>query len=87
VYSVNFTNWGEPLLNKHLPDMIEYCKNVKHIPFVKFDTNFNVPLLKEFIDRLLSSGLDMLSVSMDGATQETMRSIEGVGILREWLVI
>ncbi|MEM1510105.1 MAG: hypothetical protein QXR45_13245 [Candidatus Bathyarchaeia archaeon] len=43
VYSVNFTNWG-PLLNKRLPEIIEYCKKVKRIPFVKFNTNLNTTL-------------------------------------------
>lgn len=30
VISVNFTNWGEPLLNRDLDRMIRYCKKVKN---------------------------------------------------------
>jgi MoaA/NifB/PqqE/SkfB family radical SAM enzyme len=83
VYSVNFTNWGEPLLNKHLAKMIMYCKRVKHIPFVRFDTNLNVTLTESEWERLLLSGLDMLSVSIDGVTQETYEKYRRGGNLEK----
>jgi len=83
VISVNFSNWGEPLLNRHLPEMIEYCKKVKYIPFVKFDTNLNVVLTKNTARRLLLSGLDLLSVSIDGVTQETYEKYRRGGDLRK----
>lgn len=71
VYSVDFTNWDKPPLNKRLPEMIEYCKKVKHISFVKFDTNLNITLTERDAERLLLSGLGMFGVFMDGITQET----------------
>ena len=67
---VNFTNWGEPLLNKNLYRMITYCKKVKHIPLVRFDTNLTVKLTDNEWEKLLTSGLDVLTASIDGLTQE-----------------
>ena len=71
VISVNFTNWGEPLLNRDLPKMVKYCKKVKLIPLVRFDTNLNVDLDEKFCDEILLSGLDILSISIDGVSQKT----------------
>lgn len=85
VYSVNFTNWGEPLLNKHLADIIRYCKEAKHIPFVKFDTNLNVLKTEGDALKLLLSGLDELSVSIDGITQETYEKYRKGGDLKRVL--
>ena len=84
-YSVTFTNWGEPLLNKHLVEMIKYCKKVKHIPFVRFDTNLNIVLTERSAESLLLSGLDMLSVSIDGVTQETYEKYRKGGDLKKVL--
>ena len=61
-------NWGEPLLNKKLYDMIKYAKKKKI--FINISTNgtfLNENNVKEIVD----SGLDEMIVSVDGATQET----------------
>jgi MoaA/NifB/PqqE/SkfB family radical SAM enzyme len=84
-YSVNFMNWGEPLLNRHLAEMIKYCKKAKHIPFVRFDTNLNIMLTEKDAESLLLSGLDLLSVSIDGVTQETYEKYRKCGDLKKVL--
>lgn len=62
-------NYGEPLLNKELPAMIAHAKSAG-IGVVKVSSNVH------FLDgergrALLASGLDVLILSVDGASQET----------------
>lgn len=68
VVRMEFMNWGESLFNKRLPDMIAVAK--RHGIRTELHENFNnVP--PEMIERLVDSGLDILSVSVDGLSQET----------------
>ena len=62
-------SWGEPFLNKNLPEMIRYAKS-KNIAVVT-STNANLLLNKEYNERVLKSGLDNLIVAVDGASPET----------------
>ncbi|MFO0613616.1 MAG: glycosyltransferase [Polyangiaceae bacterium] len=62
-------NYGEPLLNKHLPEMIAHAKGAG-VQVVKVSSNVH------FLDgergrALLASGLDVLILSVDGASQAT----------------
>ena len=61
-------NWGEPLLNKELVDMVRYAKG-KGIPTV-ISTNLNI-LDKETAEALISAGIDKILISCDGTSQET----------------
>lgn len=61
-------NWGEPLLNKDIYKMISYAKKYKI--FVNTSTN-SYFLDKEAAKRLVSSGLDEIIVSLDGASEKT----------------
>ena len=67
-------NWGEPLLNPHLIEMIAYAhkNNIEtHI------TTNGTLLTEEMMYALLNSGLTRISFSMDGVG-ETYRRIRGV---------
>ena len=68
VIHIDMMNWGEPTLNKDLPGMIAAAK--RHGIEVKVDSNLN-DLTEAMAEGLVRSGLDFLSVSIDGATQET----------------
>ena len=62
-------NYGEPLLNRALPDMIAHAKEAG-VKVVKVSSNVH------FLDgprglALLQSGLDVLILSVDGASQDT----------------
>lgn len=59
---------GEPLLNRHFPEMVRYAK--KQRLFVSTSTNANL-LDDETARKIVDSGLDHLIVSMDGTDQET----------------
>jgi len=65
---LDLMNWGESLLNKQLPEMIALAK--RYGIEVKLDANFN-DVSAEDIERLILSGLDILSLSVDGLSPET----------------
>ena len=64
VYSIKLSWRGEPLLNKHIVEMVVYAKQ-KGIREVAFLSNAEF-LTKEMAEALVDSGLDWLSVSADG---------------------
>lgn len=70
--------YGEPLLHPKLPDMIRYAKEKVEIEQIGISTNC-VLLDEEKAESLLSSPLDMLVLSVDGATQETYEKIRRKG--------
>ncbi len=59
--------WGEPLLNKNLPDMVARCK--RHDIWVLISSNMSVKLSDGAIEALVKSGLDSIVLSVDGASQ------------------
>lgn len=62
-------NWGEPLLHPDLPEMIGFAHELGVATTVS--TNFSLTLSDERLDELVRSGLSLLVVSIDGATQPT----------------
>lgn len=67
VYSIKLSWRGEPLLNPHLIDMIEYAKQ-SGIKDVAFLTN-GAALTDDLIEQLVKSGLDWISFSIDGLNE------------------
>jgi len=73
VDSVKLGLWGEPLLNKRLPEMIRFAKQNSSL-ILAFNTSAN--LMTEAVSRsLIEIGLDHLTVSIDGVTAETYERI------------
>jgi MoaA/NifB/PqqE/SkfB family radical SAM enzyme len=80
---------GDPLLSKSIFSIIEYLKS-KGV-YTYFSTNGM--LLKEKVTEILSSGLDKISISLDGINQEDLalyrvgadlgRIVSGIRMLRE----
>ena len=69
---------GEPLLNRHLPQIIRYLKGRN----VRVVTNSNGTLLTPRWQRdLVESGLDDYRCSIDGARPETYARIRGADLL------
>ncbi|OGL47750.1 MAG: hypothetical protein A2161_05100 [Candidatus Schekmanbacteria bacterium RBG_13_48_7] len=68
LYCINLYLFGEPLLNKHIVEMIKQAKKQKI--HVHISTNFNV-LTETMAENLITSGLDTLILSIDGATRES----------------
>ena len=69
---------GEPLLNRELPEIIDYLKGRK----VEVIINSNGTLLSlEWQEKLIASGLDEYRCSIDGAKDETYARIRGANLL------
>ena len=63
-------NWGEPLLNPHLADYIRFFSERGILTEVS--VNLSTRAYDDaFHEKLVSSGIDKIIVSIDGATQET----------------
>jgi MoaA/NifB/PqqE/SkfB family radical SAM enzyme len=71
--------WGEPLLNRRLPELIAKCKS-REI-WVLISSNMSVRLKDAAIEALVRSGLDAIILSIDGATQETYQEYRRGGDL------
>lgn len=69
LFFIDFYNWGEPLLNPHVEEFIELAAARKIV--CNMSTNLSLPLSDERIGRLVTCGLHELTVSLDGASQET----------------
>jgi radical SAM protein with 4Fe4S-binding SPASM domain len=67
LYSLSFSNWGEPILNPRFPDLVRIAK--RHGIRTLVSVNFNA-VTDARIDEIIQSGLDEMTVSLDGATQE-----------------
>jgi radical SAM protein with 4Fe4S-binding SPASM domain len=68
LFEVSLFNWGEPLLNPHITNYIEYF--VQRGIRVVVHTNFSARDYDEsFLENLIRSGLTHLIASIDGATQ------------------
>jgi GTP 3',8-cyclase len=70
---------GEALLNKELPDMIEYAKMSGVAEKINISTNGSL-LNPKITKRLISSGLDELLVSVEALSDEKYLEICGVEI-------
>jgi hypothetical protein len=77
VRSCKLNLWGESLLNKQLCNMVDYAKTHSKL-ILQFNTNAN-RLTPEISRRLVSAGLDRLTVSIDGITKETYEKLRVKG--------
>jgi radical SAM protein with 4Fe4S-binding SPASM domain len=68
--SIDFFNWGEPLLHRDIFEMVEYAHRL-HI-VTSISTNFN-HFSEQAAEEMISSGLDVLILSIDGASRESYR--------------
>jgi len=59
---LTLTGWGEPLIHPHIFEMIAYCKARSFS--VKFTTNGTL-LTSDFRKRIIESGLDEISISIE----------------------
>lgn len=72
IKKINFTGLGETLMNPRLLEMVKYAKQ-KGI-YSWFVNNMTL-MKKEIGQKLLDSKIDLICVSVDGATKETFENI------------
>ena len=82
LFTLNLCNWGEPLLNPDLPDLIRYAKRYNIV--VGLSTNLNY-LPDMTAKELVESGIDIIVISLDGATQESYSKYRREGNLSKVL--
>lgn len=67
-YQLHLYNWGEPLLNDELFDIIAFAK--RYPVKVFFSSNMNL-LTEEMAEKLVRSGVDEVTCAVDGMSQES----------------
>jgi MoaA/NifB/PqqE/SkfB family radical SAM enzyme len=68
---VELYNWGEPLLNKDLEEMVALAHRKGVSTFISTNLSLRPPVFDAArAERLVKSGLSILGCSIDGATQE-----------------
>jgi len=75
--------WGEPFLNKDILKFVKYAQQRNIGTFIS--TNFSFPFTQKQITEIVSSGLDILSVSLDGVTPEVYQKYR-VGGNFAWVI-
>lgn len=70
---------GEPLLNPHLPEMIEYAKEKDVAHFIEIITNGSL-LNPEMNQKLIDSKIDRIRISIEALDAEGYKSITGAEI-------
>jgi MoaA/NifB/PqqE/SkfB family radical SAM enzyme len=66
---ISLSNHGEPLLHENLSKLIRYAHS-NNIA-VSFPTNLSLKLDEETVEGIVTSGLDSIMVSLDGASENT----------------
>ncbi len=70
LFKVSLFNWGEPFTNTAIVDMLQLLK--KHsVDEVEISSSLSTHISDEAIYGLVEQGLDILSASIDGITQES----------------
>lgn len=70
---------GEPLLNKHLAEMVRYAKASGRVRVVDITTNGYL-LQPETIGPVIEAGLDRVNISVDGMSEEQFLEFTGVRV-------
>lgn len=70
---------GEPLINRHLPDMIRYAKGKKVAEKIEFTTNGSL-LNPEKNKELIDAGLDRIVISVEAISSEKYKQISKVNM-------
>lgn len=68
---IRLYNWGEPFLNPDIFEIIRYAHDAGL--YTVISSNLSVKV-KDFAPQVVASGLDRLTASMDGISQETLQT-------------
>jgi MoaA/NifB/PqqE/SkfB family radical SAM enzyme len=69
VFFIDFFNWGEPLLNTRVEEFVQLASSRNIVSSIS--SNLSLPMTDERIRRIVTSGLNEIIVSLDGASSET----------------
>ena len=74
---VTLSNWGEALLNPEIIDIINYARSTGKIVSIHSNLSFNYN--ENFFNSLVASGLEKLTVSLDGVSQKNYSEYRKLG--------
>ena len=80
---ITFSGMGEPLLYPDIFKAVDYVKKVRKNAEVAISTNSTLFIDSKVIDKVISSGIDIIQVSWLGAKEETVERIGGVKNFRK----
>ncbi|MFO0984522.1 MAG: radical SAM protein [Planctomycetota bacterium] len=80
LFFVDFFNWGEPLLNKQLPQMLAKLK--RWDIEVRISSSLSVQVPDAVLESFVEHGLDCLTVSIDGFSQQSYEKYRVRGDLK-----
>lgn len=78
---VTLAMWGEPFLHKRFPEIVQ--KISSYGIMTECSTNLAIPMSDKRIEEIVSSGLQAIRLSVDGAHQETYQKYRVGGSLQE----
>jgi len=70
IKNLSFCATGEPLLNKSLPEIIQYAKTAQIAERIEFTTNASL-MSNDFADKIINAGIDLIDVSIYGLDEES----------------
>jgi radical SAM protein with 4Fe4S-binding SPASM domain len=76
---------GEPLLNKHLPEICAYAKRVNIADKIEFVTNGSL-LTKEMSEKIIDAGIDRIDISIYGLSDSEYENVTTIKINFEEIV-
>lgn len=79
VKTISLTGQGEPLMNRHLPEMVAYAKERKAANRVEFMSN-GALLNRNNSAALVEAGLDCIRISLQGLNSRKYRDVCGARI-------
>ena len=79
---IRLFNWGEPFLNPDIFEIVRYASDAGL--YTVISSNFSVKI-KDLAEKIVESGLDVLSISMDGLEQKTLEKYRR-GVDRELIL-
>jgi cyclic pyranopterin phosphate synthase len=75
---------GEPLVRKHLDNLVALIKDIDEIEEVSLTTN--ATMLPIYAERLKRAGLDRITVSLDTLSEDKFRQITRMGSIKDVLL-
>ena len=71
---IDFADWGEPLLNPDIFDMIKYGQGKRIM--AALSTNLHAVKNEDDLKRIVDSGLSFITISLHGASQESYEAYQ-----------
>ncbi len=79
IKAIDMYGYGEPLLNRNLPEMIRHLRDANVCEKIRIATNGSL-LTHQMSEELVESGLDYAKISIEGLSDDQYRRVCGVDV-------